>query len=283
MAGRTHLCDTQNMNEHSDGDGSPKLCFVGGGKMGEALLGGLISKGWALPSELAVVEPSEERREQLVAALPGLQVVDQPGGADTVIAVKPQHVPAVLESIRGSGTKRVLSIAAGVTIAAMEDGLEAGVAVVRAMPNTPALVGEGAAAIAPGSHADDDDMAWAASILSSVGSVEVLDESLLDAVTGVSGSGPAYVFLVAEAMMAAGRDVGLPDDVADALTRRTLLGASRLLAESGEDPAVLRANVTSPGGTTAEGIRALEAADVRDAFAQAIRAATDRSIELGGG
>lgn len=258
-----------------------KLVFVGGGKMGEALLGGLIAKGWAQPGELGVVEPSEERRAYLADAIPGIALVGDAQGADVVIAVKPQHVPDVAASLHGSGTKRVLSIAAGVTIGSMESWLDDGTTVVRAMPNTPALVGEGAAAIAPGTHATDDDVAWAQSILESVGSVEVVDETLLDAVTGVSGSGPAYVFLVAEAMMAAARDVGLPDDVGDALTRQTLLGAARLLAESGEDPAILRANVTSPGGTTAEGVKALEAGDIRGAFSAAIKAATDRSIELG--
>lgn len=259
-----------------------KLVFVGGGKMGEALLGGLIAKGWASASELGVVELSEERRSYLAETFPGLQLVDDPGGADVVVAVKPQYVSDVAQSLHGSGTGRVLSIAAGVTITSMESWFDPGTRVVRAMPNTPALVGAGAAAIAAGTHAGADDLAWAESILSSVGTVETVDENLLDAVTGVSGSGPAYVFLVAEAMMAAAREVGLPDEIGDALTRQTLLGAARLLAESGEDPAVLRANVTSPGGTTAEGVKALEAADIRGAFSAAIAAARDRSIELGG-
>ena len=258
-----------------------KLVFVGGGKMGEALLGGLIARGWAEVGELGVVEPSEERRAYLADTFPGLNLVDDAGGADVVIAVKPQHVPDVAQSLVGSGTQRVLSIAAGVTLSAMESWVDDGTRVVRAMPNTPALVGEGAAAIAAGAHAGADDLDWARSILESVGSVEVVTEDLLDAVTGVSGSGPAYVFLVAEAMMAAATEVGLPAEIGDALTRRTLLGAARLLAESGEDPAVLRQNVTSPGGTTAEGLKALEAADVRGAFAAAVKAATERSIELG--
>lgn len=258
-----------------------KLVFVGGGKMGEALLGGLIAEGWAPASELGVVELSEERRAYLAQTFPEVHLVDDPGGADVVVAVKPQYVADVAASLKGSGTQRLLSIAAGVTIAAMESACDAGTRVVRAMPNTPALVGEGAAAIAAGTHATADDLGWAESILSSVGSVETVDEGLLDAVTGLSGSGPAYVFLVAESMMAAAREVGLPDQIGDALTRQTLLGAARLLAESGEDPAVLRANVTSPGGTTAEGVKALEAADIRGAFNAAVTAARDRSIELG--
>lgn len=259
-----------------------RLVFVGGGKMGEALLGGLISSGWAPASELGVVEPSDVRRAELAAAFPDVQLVDDPGGADVIIAVKPQHVGAVAESLRGSGTGRVLSIAAGVTIDSMESWLDDGTRVIRAMPNTPALVGQGAAGIAGGTATDQADLDWAQSILESVGTVQVLTEDQLDAVTGVSGSGPAYVFLVAEAMIAAGRSVGLSAEVADALTRQTLLGAATLLSESGEDPAVLRTNVTSPGGTTAEGLRVLEEHGLRTAFAEAISAATARSVELGG-
>lgn len=259
-----------------------KLCFVGGGKMGEALLGGLIATEWASPQELGVVELSAERRAYLAETFPQVQLVESPGGADVVVAVKPQYVRDVAESLRGSGTQRLLSIAAGVTIGSMESSLDPGVAVIRAMPNTPALVGQGAAAIAPGAEAGEDDLEWASSILASVGTVEVVDEAALDAVTGLSGSGPAYVFLVAEAMTAAGIEVGLTPETADALTRQTLLGAATLLSESGEDPAVLRANVTSPGGTTAEGIRVLEARALREVFAAAVTAARDRSIELGG-
>lgn len=256
--------------------------------MGEALMGGLVSSGWCAPNELAVVEPSEERRSELAAAWPavGHLAIEDVVNTDVIIAVKPQHVGTVTASLAGHGIGRVLSIAAGVTIASLEAGLvadggDAPVRVVRAMPNTPSLVGVGASAIAAGTNATTQDLDWATSVLSSVGSVEVLDESALDAVTGLSGSGPAYVFLVAEAMIAAGINVGLPEDVADRLARQTLLGAATLLHEAGEDPAVLRANVTSPGGTTAEGIKALEEADLRGMFATAIRAATDRSVELG--
>jgi pyrroline-5-carboxylate reductase len=149
------------------------------------------------------------------------------------------------------------------------------------MPNTPALVGAGAAAIAPGSHADDDDLQWAESILSAVGVVVRVPEKLLDAVTGLSGSGPAYVFLVAEALTEAGVLAGLPRDVSAALTAQTLLGAARLLTETGDGPEALRAAVTSPGGTTAAGLRALEKAGVRSAFLDAVVAATERSRELG--
>jgi pyrroline-5-carboxylate reductase len=149
------------------------------------------------------------------------------------------------------------------------------------MPNTPALVGCGAAAIAGGAGASDADLAWAEEILGAVGKVERVGEPLLDAVTGLSGSGPAYVFLVAEALIEAGVAVGLPRTVSEALTIQTLLGSARLLAESGERAEALRAAVTSPGGTTAAGLAALESRAVRAAFMEAVVAATDRSRELG--
>lgn len=251
--------------------------------MGEALLGGLFATGWTTAEAVTVVERLDSRRAQLLARFPGLGVTGDlpPAGTDLVLAVKPADVAEVCARVAPLKPPRVLSIAAGVTTARLESLLPEGTRVVRAMPNTPALVGAGAAAIAPGAHADADDMAWATSILTAVGSVEVIDESLLDAVTGLSGSGPAYVFLLAEALIEAGVGVGLPLEVADALTRQTLLGAARLLLETGEDPAVLRANVTSPGGTTAAGVAVFEAADFRDLVQRVVTAATKRSAELG--
>ena len=254
--------------------------MVGGGRMGEALLGGLLSAGWAEPSELCVVEPIALRREELTAAFPGVAIETEPVAADgAVVAVKPTDVPAACTALVGAGVGRVLSIAAGVTLRALEESLP-GLPVVRAMPNTPALVGEGAAAIAAGSLAGDDDLAWAESVLGAVGVVVRVPERLLDAVTGLSGSGPAYVFLVAEALIEAGVLAGLPREVSRTLTVQTLLGSARLLAE-GDDPAALRAAVTSPGGTTAAGLRALEAAGVRSALLEAVAAATERSKQLG--
>ena len=259
-----------------------RLQVIGGGRMGEALLGGLVSSGWGSATELAVMEKVPTRADELADRYRGLTLLDSLlDGVDTLLAVKPQDVDALGAELAEANVSRVLSIAAGVTTARLEALVGTHVPVVRAMPNTPALVGAGAAAIAGGSAASPDDLRWAESILASVGTVVTLDEQLLDAVTGLSGSGPAYVFLVAEALIAGGIAAGLSPDVADALTRQTLLGAARLLSETGDDPAVLRANVTSPGGTTAEGLAALEAAGTRDAFTQAVRAATQRSIELG--
>lgn len=250
--------------------------------MGEALLGGLLAGEWAQPGELAVVEKIPDRRAELADRFAGVTVSDRPlDRADAVLAVKPDDAAASGMRLRKAGVKRVLSIAAGFTTAALEAVLDDGARVIRAMPNTPALVGAGAAAIAPGRHATEDDLDWATGVLEAVGVVVVCDEPTLDAVTGLSGSGPAYVFWLAETLMAAGEEVGLSADMSDALTRQTLLGAARLLVESGEAPADLRAAVTSPGGTTAQGIAELEARDAASAFIAAVAAATQRSRELG--
>ena len=249
--------------------------------MGEALVGGLLAGGRA-PEELAVVEPVAGRRQDLEARFPGVTVSGQALAADgVVLAVKPGAVPDAAGAAGEAGCRRVLSIAAGVTIAALEACLPPGTPVVRAMPNTPALVGAGAAAVAGGSSAAEEDLAWAEGVLGAVGVVVRVDEPLLDAVTGLSGSGPAYVFLVAEALIDAGVLVGLPRDLASTLAVQTLLGSARLLAASGDSPQALRAAVTSPGGTTAAGLAALEDRAVRAAFLAAVRAATDRSRALG--
>jgi pyrroline-5-carboxylate reductase len=261
-----------------------RLALVGGGRMGEALLAGLLAGGWAEPDELAVVEKVGDRRDALAAAFPGVTVAADPVASEgVVLAVKPADVPSVCAAVSAAGTGRVLSIAAGVPLARLEAALGRGLPVVRAMPNTPALVGAGAAAIAAGSAAGDDDLAWAEGILGAVGTVVRVPEPLLDAVTGLSGSGPAYVFLMVEALTEAGVLVGLPRDVSAALVTQTILGSARLLAESGDGPEALRAAVTSPGGTTAAGLRALETAGFRAALLDAVAAATARSKELGAG
>jgi pyrroline-5-carboxylate reductase len=261
-----------------------KLVISGGGKMGEALLAGLLRAGWAEAPDIAVVEPVAERRDYLATTFPGVHVGDVPVPSDgAIIAVKPGYVSEAARALADVGVGRVLSIAAGVATATIEVALAADTPVVRAMPNTPALVGAGAAAIAPGKAATDDDVAWAESILSAVGVVVRVPEDQLDAVTGLSGSGPAYVFLVAEAMIAAGDAVGLPHDVSERLAIQTIMGAGRMLAESGQSPEELRAAVSSPNGTTVAGLGVLDDRGVRDAFAAAIARATERSRELGRG
>ncbi|HUP84749.1 MAG TPA: pyrroline-5-carboxylate reductase [Acidimicrobiales bacterium] len=259
-----------------------RLLLVGGGRMGEALIAGLLSSGWASAGELAVAEKLGARRDELSARYPDLVVSGDVIAADgAVIAVKPGDVEDACASLAAGGVGRVLSIAAGVTLASLEAAIGGGVPVVRAMPNTPALLGAGAAAIAAGSSAGDDDLDWAESLLMAVGTVVRVPERLLDAVTGLSGSGPAYVFLVAEALVEGGVLAGLPRDIAVQLAVHTVAGAGRLLAESGESAEALRAQVTSPGGTTAAGLRVLEAAGVRSAFLEAVAAAAARSRELG--
>ena len=255
-----------------------ELLIVGGGRMGEALLGGLLAAG----RELAVAEVSPARREELSAAYPDVEIVEAPIPADgAVLVVKPGDVAEAARAVADAGAKRILSVAAGVTTRAIEEAAGRTLPVVRAMPNTPALVRAGAAAISPGSSAAEDDLAWAEEILGAVGVVVRVPETLLDAVTGLSGSGPAYVFLVAEAMAEAGVLAGLPRAEAETLAFQTLLGAARLLVEGDDSPAALRAAVTSPGGTTAAGLRELERHGVRAAFLEAVTAAAERSRELG--
>lgn len=256
------------------------LQLIGGGRMGQALLKGLIDGGWAPAADLRVVEVVGDQRARLSADFPEVTVADAPAvGVDTLVAVKPHLVVDVCRELDEPG--RVLSVAAGITLASIEAALPAGTPVIRAMPNTPALVGSGAAGLAGGSSASDDDVAWAAGILGSVGVAEVVTEPLLDAVTGLSGSGPAYVFLLAEAMIDAGVAMGLTRAVAGQLAAQTIAGAGQMLIAEGADPVDLRAGVTTPAGTTAAGLGALEDHGLRAAMAAAVRAATERSIELG--
>lgn len=258
-----------------------RLLLVGGGRMGEALLAGLRSAGWAA-ADLAVVEPDPGKRAALSARFGGVGVHETPVAAEgVVIAVKPHHVEAACGSVSEAGCGRLLSIAAGVTTGRLEAWLPAGTPVVRAMPNTPAQVGAGAAGIAAGRAASDQDLDWAESILGAVGIVVRVPEEMLDAVTGLSGSGPAYVFLLTEAMTEAGVAAGLDQSVAARLARQTVVGAGRLLDQSRESAAELREAVTSPGGTTAAGLQELREKGFPEAVVAAVKAATTRSQELG--
>ncbi len=258
-----------------------RLAIIGGGNMGAALAGGLLAAGWAA-DDLAIVEVLDARADALRSMFPGVTIsATNVPAAGAVIAVKPYDVPAAVVAAVAAGATRILSIAAGVSIGTLSAAAGDGAAVVRAMPNTPALVGQGASAIAGGASAGEADLAWAESILGAVGTVARVTEAQLDAVTGLSGSGPAYLFLVAESLIEAGVLAGLPRPTAASLVRQLLVGSAALLAEGDADPVVLRAQVTSPGGTTAAGLRVLEEHGVRSAFLEAVMAATARSRELG--
>src|SRR5438874_9528173 len=260
-----------------------RLAIVGGGKMGEALLAGLLGAQWARAEEIIVVEPIEARRKELAATFVDVDITGSPMRSDgAVIAVKPNDVESACRAVAEAGVQRVLSIAAGVPLAKLERWIGDGPPVVPAMPNTAALVAAGPAAIAPGTWAGEDELAWAESILGAVGIVQRVSEPLLDAVTGLSGSGPAYLFLVAESLIEAGVLAGLPRPTASALVIQTMLGSARLLAETGKTAAAHRAAVTSPAGTTAAGLRVLEAKGMRSAFIEAVQAAAERSREIGG-
>jgi pyrroline-5-carboxylate reductase len=218
----------------------------------------------------------------LADAHPGLTVVDGPIAVpDAVLAVKPDLAEAVLHTLAAVGVKRVLSIVAGLSAARLEAALDPGSVVVRAMPNTPSLIGAGVAGLSGGSMATAADLDWAEGILGAVGTVVRLPERHLDAVTGISGSGPAYVFLVAEAMIEAGVTAGLTREVSRQLVVGTVLGSARMMAETDKEPADLRAAVTSPGGTTAAAVRTLEFKAVRSAFIEAVAAAPERARQLG--
>ncbi|MGI9644322.1 MAG: pyrroline-5-carboxylate reductase [Ilumatobacteraceae bacterium] len=260
--------------------GSFELALIGGGNMGSALLRGVLDAGAARPADLAIVEVLPARRVELGEMFTGVAVHDSvPPCRAAVLAVKPGGVATAASAAAQAGATRLLSIAAGVRTDTIEAAVGQPLAVVRAMPNTPALVGAGTSAISGGSHAGDDDLAWAETILGAVGTVDRLPESLLDAFTGVAGSGPAYLFLVAEALVDASIAEGLPPEVAERAVTQLLVGSAALLAKEG-DPAELRAKVTSPGGTTAAGLAVLEEREVRAALGAAVAAATVRSREL---
>ena len=263
------------------------LIVVGGGRMGTALVEGILSSGYLAASSIVVVEPDVERRAMLRLAHDDLILVDTPEiehiGEKTggVLAVKPEVAESAARLLGGLGIQRILSVVAGIPAARLEAALPQPIPVIRAMPNTPALVGAGVSAISGGSHVTKADLDWADELLSSVGTVVRVPERQLDAVTGVSGSGPAYLFLVAEALIEAGVTAGLSRETARTLANETILGAGRMLVESGQSAEELRAQVTSPGGTTAAALRALEARAVRSAFVEAVMAAVERSRSMG--
>lgn len=260
---------------------TPTFAVIGGGNMGAALAGGLLASHWISAEHLAIVEVIGPLRDQLVERFPGVTVTDTvPSCIAAVIAVKPPDARAATAAAVAAGAKRIVSVAAGVSIAALEAAAGPGVAVIRTIPNTPALVGKGAAGMSAGQDATEADLEWAAGILGAVGTVAIVPEYQLDAITGLTGSGPAYLFMVAEAMIDAGVLAGVSRTVAEALVTQLFLGSAEMLAQQG-NPAGLRAQVTSPGGTTAAGLKVLEDHALRAAFQSAVMAATERSRELG--
>jgi len=270
-----------------DTNGPTQVAILGAGVMGETLLSGLLRAGRGTDS-LLVGEKRTERAEELRERY-GVQVVanrDAARKADTVVlVVKPQDMSDLLSEIAGElrPGQLVVSLAAGITTAFIESHLPEGIAVVRVMPNTPALVDEGMAAISRGSHCDEQHLAEAESLLAATGRVVRVPERQQDAVTAISGSGPAYLFFVVEAMIEAGVHLGLPRTTSTELVVQTVVGSAKLLRETGEHPTVLREQVTSPGGTTAAAIRQLEDHKVRAAFLTAMEAARDRSRALAEG
>ena len=264
-----------------------RVAVLGGGVMGETLLSGLIRAGRRV-DDLVVGERRSERAAELherygVETAPSVEAAKR---ADTLaLVVKPQDMADLLNEISSvvRPEQLVVSLAAGITTAFVEDRLPAGVAVVRVMPNTPALVDEGMAAISRGSHCDESHLIEAESLMSATGRVLRVPERQQDAVTAISGSGPGYIFFVVEAMIEAGVHLGLPRSTAAELVVQTLVGSAKLLRDTGEHPVVLRERVTSPGGTTAAALRELEDHKVRAAFLGAIEAARDRSRALAEG
>jgi pyrroline-5-carboxylate reductase len=248
------------------------VAILGGGRIGEALRSGLVSSGWRDESEIVVTRRGDDN----VAAAAGASIV--------VIAVKPQDIDALLAEIGPGLTpeQTVVSVAAAITTAHIEKRIAAGVPVVRAMPNAPATVHEGMAGICAGAHAGEEHVALAEELLGHLGRVVRVPETWLDAVTAISGSGPAYFALLAEAMIEAGILLGISREVSTTLVVQTMFGTAKLLRDEGMHPVELRESVTSPGGTTIAAIRELEQAGVRAAFLNAIQAAMDRARELSG-
>lgn len=259
--------------------------FVGGGNMAEALISGIVGGGAVSASKVLVAEPNDDRAAQLqqrygIRPVAGRELAAQ--CEILVIAVKPQVVDAVLDELEGQvapGTLLV-SVAAGIPSARFERSLP-GVPVVRVMPNTPALVGQGMSVISPGSAATAQHVAQAGEILATTGRVVELDEASMDAVTAISGSGPAYFFYLVEALVDGAQQLGLDRETATSLVVQTATGAAAMLRQPGADAAALRTAVTSPGGTTAAAIDVLEGGGARELFARAALAARDRSAQLG--
>jgi pyrroline-5-carboxylate reductase len=270
----------------SKGPGANAIAFLGAGQMAEALIGGLLGAHIAEPASIVATDPIASRRDALKARF-GIEVdarnLAAAQAADIVVlAVKPQAMPGLLAEVGPTlGGKLVISVAAGVTTAWIRERITGPRGIVRAMPNLPALVRAGATALTFQADLAADDVTAARRLFEAVGSVVTVDERIMDAVTGLSGSGPAYVFVAIEALADGGVKMGLPRAVAQLLATQTVLGAARMVLESGEHPARLKDQVASPGGTTIAGLHQLESGGIRSCLMAAVEAATKRSEELG--
>jgi pyrroline-5-carboxylate reductase len=264
-----------------------RLIVIGGGRMGSALAAGLLDATWCTSDQMAIVEVSADQREVLSEQFPDVVVSESiqsdhvDANTGVLLSVKPDHAEGAARSAGDAGVTRLLSVVAGLSCARIEAVFPGPVAVIRSMPNTPVLVRKGVSAISGGSFVTKDDLDWAETILSAVGTVVRVTERNIDAVTGLSGSMPAYLYLVVESLIDAGVHQGLTREVSRQLVVGTFEGSAALLAQTGELPEELRAQVTSPGGTTAAGLRMLEGRAVRAAFLEAVAAATERSRQLG--
>jgi pyrroline-5-carboxylate reductase len=264
-----------------------KIGIIGGGKMGSALIGGIISQNLIPADHITVSDALVERLQELKKQY-GINITSNNNEALTasdmiILAVKPQNMAEVLEGMSASFHQKqlIISIAAGIPTKFIEGYLGKGAHVVRVMPNTPALIGEGAAALAGGTDATKEDLDMAREIFESVGITVSVKEDLMDAVTGLSGSGPAYVFLIMEALADGGVNLGLSKDVALKLSAQTIMGAAKLFLTGNKHPAELKDMVTSPGGTTIAGLKALEEGKLRATLMAAVEAAALRSRDLG--
>jgi pyrroline-5-carboxylate reductase len=266
-----------------------KIAIIGGGKMGEVIAGGIVGNMPVPASNVTVTDVVKERLDFLKGKYGVNVTADNKAAvksADIIIlAVKPQSMGEALAGVKNLVDKKklIISIAAGIPISFIESCLGRKLRIVRVMPNTPALVGAGATALAPGDGASPEDLVAATSIFDSIGITVNVKEELIDAVTGLSGSGPAYFFIIVDSLAKGGVLMGLPRDIAYKLAAQTMLGSAKLALESGKHPMELRDMVTSPGGTTIAGIQALEEGGLRAALMEAVEAATLRSKELGKG
>lgn len=265
---------------------SYKIACIGAGEMAEAFIGGLLAAKMAEPADVWATDPSDARRD-LIKQRFGIRVGSDNHAAArwadiVLLAVKPQVLDSVLTDLSSSLSGRlIVSIAAGVSIQHVADRLSAGARIVRVMPNAPAMVREGMSVLAFGATVTNADKQAVRAMFESVGRVALVDESLMDAVTGLSGSGPAYIFMAIEALADGGVKMGLPRATAELLAAQTAVGAARTVLETGEHPGRLKDRVASPGGTTIAGLHQLEQGGIRASLIAAVRAATERARELG--